>query len=161
MSNDGSQKHVRRFLGITLPFLETTFTKNADEYLGAAHGCSAKANRARFRACTQSAIAGTEMMDGPQMRDPLAASRTAEQDLGDVFTGILDGNLVAGSCRAAITAYEDGAVNAYDRVILKVESAAARGRFSLISSLSTPARISALDASAAAADRVWHRACET
>ena len=35
----------------------------------------------------------------------------------------------------------------------KGESAAARDRFSLVSSLSTPARMSALDASAAAADR--------
>ena len=101
------------------------------------------------------------MMDGPQMRDPLAAWRTAEQDLGDVFTGILDGNLVAGRCRAAITAYEDGTVNAYDRVISKVQSAAAGGRFSLVSSLSAPTRVSALDASAAAADRAWRRACDT
>jgi len=52
-------------------------------------------------------------------------------------------------------------VTAYDRVILKVESAAARGRFSLVSWLSTSARMSALDASAAAADRAWHRACNT
>ena len=159
-----AQSRAQRFLSDTLPLLETTTTKDADEYLAAAHTCAASdttQDRATFRRCTQAAIAGTEAMDGPPLRDPLVAWRIAEQDLGDVFAGILDAKLVAGACRAAIAADVDATVNAYDRVISKIQSAVSHGQFGTVSSLSAPAPIAALDASAANAGAAWQSACHT
>jgi hypothetical protein len=158
---DRASHNVVRFLTLSLQLLETTTIRDADEYLSAAHGCARRGTtlgRQVFHSCTTAAGAGTEMMDGPALHDPLVAWRIADQDLGDVFSAVLD-SLVSGKCRTAIAADENLAGNAYDRLIGKVEAAAAAGRFDLVASLTTPPRIKALDVASTRAHRDWTTAC--
>ena len=157
------QRRFARLLTYALPMLQISVVQNADNYLAAARSCAetgASRGLGSFRACAARANATTEAIDdGPQLHSPLDTWRTAETDVSEVFTALLNSHLATGTCQAALKADAAAEINPYDQLIWKIYNAAAARRFDAVATLAKLGRVRRLDQASHRADRQVFKAC--